>query len=457
MKPNILLLHSHDIGDLIGCYAGDAARTPNLDRLAAEGVVFENHFAASPTCSPSRGAMLTGLTPHRNGLMALASGGHWEVNPDLPTIPGLLREAGYATASFGVWHISLDPGDFGVEGGNQEAVCERAAANAIGFLRARPKDKPFFLMVGFREPHRPWGDPASEPWKPADARVPGYLPDVPEVREEMRQFYADVGRMDAAVGSILRYLEEADLDGNTLVIYTADHGIAMPLAKGTLYDPGCKIALVVCWRGHVGGGRRCGALTWNVDILPTLLEAAGELGRLPKGLDGRSLWPFLADNAQVGHEAIFLEQTWHDFYEPMRAIRTFRHKLIRNFEPGEGLQIAADILPSPTVDAMREMLRDWPRPVYELYDLCKDPLERENLFGKPEVAAVQAELVRKLQEYLSATHDPILEGVVPAPVGYWEHFCAKPAGPGGLPPAKGREGWLTVRWPSGATRHKCGA
>lgn len=455
MKPNVLLIHCHDLGDLIGCYPGNEARTPNLDRFAAEGVVFEQYYAASPTCSPSRGAMLTGLSPHRNGLMALASGGHWEVSPQVPTLPRLFREAGYATASFGTWHISADFAEYGVEQGTQEGPCEALAERAMRFMDQRPADRPFFLMVGFREPHRAWGDPASLPWKPERAAAPGYLPDAPEIAEEMRQFYADVGRMDAAAGALLRYVDDHGLRESTLVVFTADHGIAMPLAKGTLYDPGIKIALVVRWPGQIAGGRRCDALAWNVDLLPTLLEGAREAARIPAGLDGRSLWPYLAQGESVGHDAVYPEQTWHDFYEPIRAIRTPRYKLIRNYETGRGVQIAADILPSPTVDVMRETLRGWPRPPVELYDLAADPLERRNRAGDPALAAVEADLSARLDRRLRETGDPILNGVVPAPIGYWEHFLAKPAGPGAIPPAKGEEGWVTVRWPKGATKHRC--
>jgi arylsulfatase A-like enzyme len=367
-----------------------------------------------------------------------------------------LRDAGYATACYGTWHISAEFWDRGVETGNQDANCERAAANAIQYLRERPADQPFFLMVGFAQPHRPYTDTWPDPQRPDEVVVPGYLDDTARIRREMVNFYGGVSEMDAAAGRVLDALHERGLDEDTLVVFTSDHGIGMPLAKGTLYDPGCKIPLIIRWVGHIAGARRYGRLTANTDLLPTVLEAVGEVGRIPQNLDGHSLWPFAAgDEQDVSHQHVFLEQTWHDFYEPIRAVRTAQHKLIRNFEPGTGLQVAADILYTPTVDEMRDTLRDWPRPPFELYDLERDPLERDNLIGRTESQEVEAALRQKLENWLSRTGDPIVDGVVPAPVGYWEHFCAKPVGPGGLPPEKGRDEWLTVRWPSGATEHRC--
>jgi arylsulfatase A-like enzyme len=229
----------------------------------------------------------------------------------------------------------------------------------------------------------------------------------------------------------------------------------MPLAKGTLYDHGLKIPLIVSWSGRVPGGQRCEALTSNADLLPTILEAIGERERIPANLDGHSLWPFIERGENVGQEHIFAEQTWHDFYEPMRSIRTARYKLIRNFEPGTGLQIAADILYTPTVAAMRETLRNWPRPEIEFYDLEQDPGERNNLAGSPDTLEIERTLLSELNDWLSRTGDPILNGVVAAPIGYWEHFFAKSVGPGGLPQEPGRESWLTVRWPAVATEHHC--
>jgi len=459
MKPNILLLQCHDLGDHLACYPGNSAQTPNLDRLAAEGVVFEHHFAAAPTCSPSRGAMLTGLMPHRNGLMALASGGHWEVNPEILTLPQFLREVGYTTACFGSWHISAEFWSRGIEEGNQDSRCDRAAENVTRYLqrylREKSKDSPFFLMVSFDKPHRPFTDAWPDLQNPLDVIVPGYLEDTPVVREEMARFYGEVSRMDVAAGQVLDALWECGFDEDTLVIFTSDHGIGMPLAKGTLYDPGLKIPLIVCWNGRVQGGRRYAALTGNVDLLPTILEAIGEQRLIPGELDGHSLWPFIERGEDVTHKRVFAEQTWHDFYEPMRAIRTARHKLIRNFEAGTGLQIAADILYTPTVDAMRETLRNWPRPEIELYDLVQDPWERDNLAGNPDILEIEKALLHELNGWLSCTDDPVLDGVVPAPIGYWEHFCAKSVGPGGLPQEPGREEWLTVRWPPAAIQHRC--
>ncbi len=455
MKPNVLLLHCHDLGDHLGCYPGNSAVTPNLDRLAAEGVVFENHFSTAPTCSPSRGSLLSGLLPHRNGLMGLASGGHWEIGKNSPLLPELLASAGYETAAFGIWHVSADPLEYGIQHYEANAETERCVEGALSWLSSRSSEAPFLCMVGVSAPHREFTDQWTNLQSTDSVHVPPYLPDCPEVREEMVRFYGDVSRVDAGMARILDLIHRRGLDEGTLVIFTSDHGIGMPLAKGTLYDRGLKVPLLLRWSGSIDGGRRCPDLVSNVDFLPTVLEAIGLSEKTPKGLDGHSLWPFVEANASVGHEYVYAEQTWHDFYEPMRAIRTECYKLIRNFAPGRGLQIAADILPSRTVDVMREQLRDYELPPVELYDLQSDPLERTNLAGGSAVVEVERRLSDELGAHLRMTSDPIVDGVVPAPIGYWEHFLAKPAGPGALPLASPGGPWVTTKWPAGATRHLC--
>ena len=278
MRPNILLVHCHDIGAYMGPYPDNAAVTPNVDAMASGGVVLENHFAAAPTCSPSRASMVTGLVPHRHGLMGLQNHGLWNMDAAIPTIASLLRDGGYQTACFGTWHVNDRPYASGFDIFDPESECERVAANVGEFLRTRDSTEPFFAMAGFFEPHRVFTDRWPDRPDPENLPVPYFLPDIPETREEMSNFYGDVARADWALGQILAALDHAGQSANTLAVFTADHGIAMPLAKGTLSDRGCHIGAVLSWPGQLPPGARYGGLTSNVDLLPTFLQAAGSTG-----------------------------------------------------------------------------------------------------------------------------------------------------------------------------------
>ncbi|MCP4395764.1 MAG: sulfatase [bacterium] len=452
-KPNIVLIQCHDLGRHIGCYPNNSALTPHLDRLASEGVVFDRHFSTSPTCSPSRGSLLTGMYPHKHGLMALTGTNHWAIHDDLKTIPELLKDAGYATAHFGIWHITETP-EGRVDLFDLEAKSEVAADNAIQYLKQRDETSPFCLMVGLEQPHLPFTDSWNELQAPEDMKIPGYLADHPDIREEFTRFYGEVSRADLAAGRIIEALKEQKLHEDTLVIFTTDHGIAMPLAKGTLYDPGIHISLLVSFPKLFEGGRRFSGMTSNIDILPTILDIAQEAERIPVDIDGRSLKPFLEKDRDVGREYVYTGQTWHDFYEPIRAIRTQKYKLIRNFEPGPGLQLAADILQTRAVKVMQEELRNRVIPEYEFYDLDADPLERNNLSGTAEIKEKEMHLQQTLQDWLEASSDPIISGVVPAPVGYLEHFLTKPNGPGGFI-SDGPDRFV-FKWKKGFTEHVCG-
>ena len=202
----------------------------------------------------------------------------------------------------------------------------------------------------------------------------------------------------------------------------------MPLAKGTLYDPGLKIGAILRWPGRIAAGERLSELTSNVDLLPTILEAIGGGEDIPADLDGLSLWSALTGGGGPDRDAIFAEMTWHDFYEPMRAIRTAGHKLIRNFEVRDGLQVAADIRLSPIIPHMRWELRNWRRPEFELYDLEADPHEHHNLAGDPSVADIESGLNLRLTQYLQATDDPILAGPVDISDAYHDFVVRAPAG-----------------------------
>ena len=427
-KPNIVLIHCHDLGDYFGAYGGNSAITPTLDELAGEGVVLDAHFAAAPQCSPSRASMMTGLNPHRHGLMGLQNGGVWNMSTEIPTIANLLRDRGYQTASFGTWHISADLDAHGIEISDDATICEEATANALAFLDERDPGKPFFLLAGFFEPHREYTDRWDDLQDPTTLEIPPYLPDIAATRDEMSRFYGDVSRVDRSVGEILRRLDTNGLRDDTLLIFTTDHGIAMPLAKGTLYDPGLKIGAIIRWPGQIPARERLSQLTSNVDLLPTILEAVGFGDDIPDGLDGQSLLTALTDGAESDRDAIFVEMTWHDFYEPIRAIRTARHKLIRNFEVRDGMQGAADIRHSPIIPHMRWELREWPRPEYELYDLEADPHERHNIAGEAAAAEIETDLKARLNQYLEATGDPILEGPIEVSLAFHDFIVNAPAG-----------------------------
>ncbi len=430
MAPNILLIHCHDIGAYMGPYGGNDARTPNVDQLAAEGVVLEQHFAAAPTCSPSRASMVTGLVPHRHGLMGLQNGAIWNMDTSAPTIASQLAKAGYDTACFGVWHVNARPYASGFGVYDPESQCELVAENVKAWLADRDENKPFFAMAGFFEPHRVFTDEWGELIDEDEVTVPYFLPDIPETRAEMVRFYGDVSRADAAAGQILAALDEEGLNETTLVMFTADHGIAMPWAKGTLSDRGSHIGGILRWPGRIPAGSRYPHLTSNVDLLPTFLAAAGADGLTPAEIDGQNVLEGLCGQDHMPRGHIFSELTWHDFYEPMRSVRTERYKLIRNFEIRDGQQLAGDIQQSPIVPHIRWQLRALKRPSYELYDLAADPHERENLAGIAEYGQIEAELKSVLLQHLESTSDPILVGPVDPPRSYWE-FVAKSAA--GLP------------------------
>ena len=427
MRPNILLVHCHDIGAYMGPYPDNAAVTPNVDALASGGVVLENHFAAAPTCSPSRASMVTGLVPHRHGLMGLQNHALWNMDPAIPTIASLLRAEGYQTACFGTWHVNNRPYASGFDIFDPETECERVAANVGQFIGTRDSAVPFFAMAGFFEPHRDFTDRWPDRPDPDEVPVPYFLPDIPEARQEMSNFYGDVARADWSLGQILVALERAGQSENTLVVFTADHGIAMPLAKGTLSDRGCHIGAVLSWPGQLPAESRYQGLTSNVDLLPTFLQAAGCPNRVPAAIDGVSFLDAICGGAPA-RDHVFAESTWHDFYEPMRSVRTLNHKLIRNFEVRPGLQLAGDIRQSPIVPHMRWQLRSLPRPEYELYDLATDPREQQNLAGDRDRADRFAELTALLDEHLRETADPILNGPVEPPPSYWPFLARSPAG-----------------------------
>lgn len=396
--PNFVLLISDDqSAPDVGCYGNTATNTPNLDRLAREGMRFEYVFATSPQCSPSRSSILTGRSAHATGTARL----HSPLRPHERTILEPLKDAGYFVGSYRKVHLGKQfwsRWDF--VGG---------AKPFSAFFEERPKDRPFFLHIGFYDPHRPYRPGAfSSPFDPARVVVPDFLPDTPAVRRDLARYYDEIGRMDGDVGEILDLLQKYGVAENTLVVFISDNGMPFPGTKGTLYDPGIHVPFIARWPGRIKPGGVSSGLVSLIDLPPTWLEAAGI--PVPPIMEGHSLLKLLEGGDRWPREAIFAERNWHDHLDLIRAVRTRRYKLIRNYRPELSYRPVNDLWRSPSWRSILQLKEEGklsrplfqrlfaqPRPEVELYDLQQDPGEMTNLARDP----AQAETITRLEEMLS--------------------------------------------------------
>lgn len=428
-RPNIIIITCHDLGRYLGCY-GAPIDTPEIDAFASSGTCFTNYFVTSPQCSPSRGSMFTGRFPHVNGLMGLAHG-EWELHPDETVLPQCMNRAGYETHLFGLQHIAQDTDRLEYEYVHSEgnlypgvspAVHQANRASIVAdvfsnWLTAGNITEPFFASMGFFELHRVkeengrYGfDAEYYGMDDPDTITPlAYLPDRRGVRRDLAEMHGMIGAVDEAIGEICAALETADIEDDTLVIFTTEHGIAFPRAKGSCYDAGLEAALVMRYPAWDSG--QVDALLSGVDVLPTLLDAL-ELEPARK-LDGESFLPLLTGKGTYNaREHIFAEMTWHDMYNPVRAIRTERYKYIRNFWHLPEIYLPQDIFASEAGREIREEFGTPPRPYRELYDLQDAPQEDDNVVREPRYSSVREELDQTLHTWMVETDDPLLEGPV---------------------------------------------
>jgi arylsulfatase A-like enzyme len=421
IKPNILFLHSHNSGRFVQPY-GHAVPTPHLQRLAQEGVLFQQAFAAAPTCSPSRAAFLTGRYPHCCGMLGLAHRGFGLQNPE-HHIASALKAYGYKTALCGVEHVAAHKDFVGDAVGYDQVLTGKSAfasdvAPAVcDFLQSSPV-QPFFLSVGTEETHTPYPDPEPHVYPEQDARYcvpPRPFPNTPRLREMTAAYKNSVRRMDACWGAILDVLAETGLDANTFVFCFTDHGLQWPLHIANVGEHGNGVFLVV-WGPHTfTGGQTVDTMVSLMDLFPTVCDLAG-LER-PDWLQGESLIPLMDGTTNTLHERLFFEQTYHAAYEPMRAVRTERYIYIKRFDHRERL-----VLPN-TDDtlAKQDMLAaGWeqlPRHQEMLYDLYFDPDQQNNLVDIPVFDQVRGELHASLEQWMQETQDPLCNGVVPLPKG----------------------------------------
>src|SRR4051794_29941950 len=381
-----------------------------MDALASEGILFTRAHATAPLCSPSRGSIFTGRYPQTNGLVGLAHHG-WEYRAGVRTLPQLLGQSGWHTALFGMQHETSFPGRLGFDEYDvSNSYCEYVVERATDWLQHAPAT-PFLLTTGFFEPPRPSPPDRSDPADAATVELPDYLPDLPDVREDMADFYGSIAVADAAVGQLLDTLAETGLDDSTWVVFLTDHGPALPRAKSTLYDAGTGIAVIVRPPTRFGArGRVYDDLFSGVDLVPTLLGMVGL--SIPDDVEGLShaenLLDGITDTPPVRTE-VYTTKTYHDSFDPIRAIRTKDFSYIENYATRPLLDLPLDVEQSAPGRVVAP-LSSGRRPGRELYDLRTDPTERNNLLtgvAASESEATANSMAMLLNDWREKTNDVI--------------------------------------------------
>jgi N-sulfoglucosamine sulfohydrolase len=391
-KPNIVVFISDDHSQLDSqAYGSTEVRTPNMAKLAADGLKFTHAFVASPSCGPSRTALLTGLWSARNG----AEPNHKPKKPSVASLLPVLRTLGYQVAAIGkVAHnaFSKDYEFDYIEGPNGGLDATAAVAK---FLAARDASKPLCLFVGTRHPHTVWS--AERTYDTADVRIPPTHIDTAVTREERASYLTDITKADTLLGEV-RALVREKISGDTLFIYTADHGGAWPFSKWTLYDSGIRVPLIIAWPGHLKPATTTDAMVCWPDLLPTFIDLAG--GEVPAGLDGKSFAGILRGTASTHRDNVFTTHSGDGDFNvyPIRSVRTRDWKYIRNLHPEyqqhthisrssgpSGLVYWKTWLAAAETDpaAAATVKRYIEHPAEELYDLTADPFELHNLAADP--------------------------------------------------------------------------
>jgi N-sulfoglucosamine sulfohydrolase len=451
-KPNIVFILSDDHSyPYLGCYGYEGLKTPNIDKFASEGIKFHRAFTTAPQCVPSRASIMTGRSPVACRITRFSS----PLPKDEITFPEILKQqAGYFVGLLGrAYH--LDGSGRGpdvtdkvfdehglktfkqrfdyVDATGQENISVRMKE----FFEQRPKDKPYFLWVNFSDPHHPWNTGKNPP-DPAKLKLPPHLPDLPGVREDLSNYLGEIEHMDGDFQNVLNILKERAGLENTLILFMGDNGMAFPSGKGSLHDPGLNVPLLAWWPGVVKAGGESRNLVSGEDIAPTCLQAAGLT--VPERISGVSFLPLLRGESFKGRDYIFGERGPHgsatfnentaaNAVDYSRAARSSRYKLIYNVTPNMRY-LPVDSTGNPgwkeIVQAhernqlpteLEKLYFTSPRPVYELYDLEKDPSELDNLAGSKEMATVEHELKEALQQKMILDFDYLPLPIPPPPKG----------------------------------------
>jgi N-sulfoglucosamine sulfohydrolase len=429
---NLLFITADDLDSSLPRFMGGKGNlTPNLDALAARSHRFVNNRTVAPICMPSRQAFMTGLLPHHSG-----GTGFIPVNEGTPSLVTILNKAGYYTAgSHKLDHMlpaSSFPWTYAQQAKDRHPMVHAAGAR-VALMEAAALGKPFFLQCNIDDPHRPFYGSAQAdkmdhaqagPYRienlvqPEDVTVPPNLEDLPGVRRELAQYWNSTRRMDAAIGHILKVLEEAGHADNTVIVYCADHGMPFPFAKATCYDHGTRVPVLIHWPG-MGAARTFPELTTNLDILPTLLDLLD--APAPAKLDGQSWLPIVNGTATAKPEWQFtyVNEVSSGMAYPTRAVQDDRYALIFSPWADGKLEMRLESMIGLTWPAMVEAAEADPVLAARcrqytggvplaLYDRKEDPGERRNLLVDPRHAARVTRMRDVLMKEMERTGDPQL-------------------------------------------------
>lgn len=418
-RPDLVIFLTDDHGQLDSTpYGGYGIRTPHIQRLADAGLTFTRAYVASPSCAPSRAALLTGLMPARNGAQA----NHAKPRTELKKWPAYFQELGYEVVAFGKVAHYRHTGDYGFDHFAHDTFHDHAGIPAaVDFLRNRPRSaaKPLCLFVGSNWPHVPWPE-QDLGYDPQLLPLPAGSIDTPATRQWRARYAAAVTKGDDDLGTILD-ATRAHLPKGTLFLFSADHGAQWPFGKWNLYEAGVAVPLIIAWPGIIEPSMRTTAMVSWVDLLPTLLDAAG--GKTPTGIDGRTFLPVLRGASPTHRDHIFTTHTNDNRMNiyPSRAVRDERWKYIRNLHPEFAFTSHLDLVAgalgqraffstwetATKTDAQAAAIvqRYHARPAEELYDLAVDPREQRNLATAPPHSAKLASLRGELDAWMKSQDD----------------------------------------------------
>ncbi|NWK55844.1 sulfatase [Verrucomicrobiaceae bacterium N1E253] len=467
-KPNIILFVTDDQSPIAGCYGNEVIQTPHLDALAAEGTRFTEAFATTASCSASRSVIMTGVHNHANGQFGHAHDYHkfstFKAMASI-SLPLQMSLNGYRTAQMGKYHVAPESVY------HFDQYLKASHHNAVGMVEGSREfieaddEKPFFLYLATHSPHRSGGvdknaDVELKPnlfgnlpdkahhqgvkevfYDPKDVLVPGFLPDTPTCRAEIAQYYQSCSRVDQGLGRLVKLLKQAGQWENTVIIFTADHGMAFPGAKTTVYEAGLRVPFVVRDPRQKKKGVVSTAMISHLDITPSILDMAGgynaknqspkkmaaipereqfeNMGKKLKSYQGRSWLPILDQTSVKGWDQVSASHTFHEIqmYYPMRVIRDRKYKLIWNIAHHQPYPFATDLWAASSWKAQyrkgkqatygnRTVESYIQRPAFELYDIAKDPDETNNLASNPEYAELLERYQKKLKQSQRETSDP---------------------------------------------------